>query len=60
MYVVPELSARTSGVMGWSGSFTPGLRAVICEAFHDVMVPSKMPASVGPSSLSRVDTPGRL
>ena len=55
MYVVPELSARTSGVMAWDGRVTPGLRAAICEAFHVVMVPSKMPARVGAVELD----PGR-
>jgi len=46
--------------MAWAGRVTPGLRAVICEAFHVVMEPSKMPARVGPSSLIRVETPGTL
>ena len=60
MYVVPELSARTSGTMALAGRLTPGLRAVICEAFQVLIVPSKMPARVAASSLSRVLTPGRL
>jgi hypothetical protein len=46
--------------MAWDGRLTPGLRALICEAFHVVIEPSNIPASVGPSSFSRVVTPGRL
>jgi hypothetical protein len=46
--------------MALDGRVTPGLRAEICEAFHVLMVPSKMPASVAASSLIRLVTPGRL
>ena len=58
--MVPELSARTSGTMAWEGRVTPGLRAVIWEAFQVLMEPSKMPAMVGASNRIRLLTPGRL
>ena len=47
-------------MIGLDGRVTPGLRAMIWEAFHVLMVPSKMPAMVGPSSFRRLVTPGRL
>src|SRR4051795_12469873 len=60
LYVVPELSLRWIGVMSRSGRFAPGLSAVIRWAFHFLMSPEKMPASVGPSRRRRLLRPGML
>src|SRR4051812_35184856 len=60
LYVVPELSLRWMGVMSRSGRFAPGLSAAIRWAFHFLMSPEKMPASVGPSSRRRLLRPGML
>src|SRR5580704_6372940 len=59
-YPGPDESARCTGTMAVEGRLTPGLSAAMAELFHDLMVPRKIPAKVGPSSFSPPDTPGRL
>src|SRR5215471_6748328 len=44
--VVPELSARCTGVIAVDGRVTPGLSAAMAGSFQVLMVPEKMPASV--------------
>ena len=46
--------------MGLRGRVTPGLSEVICEAFQVLIVPSKMPARVGASSLSPLGDAGQV
>ena len=42
--VVPLLSARTTTLIGASGSFTPGFACAITGSFHCLTLPRKMPA----------------
>lgn len=58
-WVVPESSARWTGVMFWSGSFASLFSAAIFSSFHLVILPAKMPARVSASSLRSL-TPSTL
>ena len=44
--VVPESSARCTGVIAVAGSVASGLSAAMAGSFHVVMAPEKMPAIV--------------
>jgi hypothetical protein len=57
--VVPESSARAMGVIGRSGSSTPGFWAAIAGSSHRVISWRKIPAMV-PASRSSSWMPGRL
>src|SRR5579872_4445841 len=56
--VVPELSDRWATVIAVDGSFTPGLSAAISEAFHVLILRSKIMAIVAGESC-RPSTPLR-
>src|SRR6201995_4731999 len=58
--VVPEESERCTTVMAVLGSFNPGLSLVIAGSFQVLILPLKMSAVVGPSSLRPLLMPGRL
>src|SRR5947209_1273265 len=58
-WVVPEESDRWATVIAVLGRFMPGLSALIAGSFHDLTLPTKMFAIVGPSSFSPVLIPGR-
>src|ERR1700753_4195431 len=58
-WVVPEESDRTARVILVLGRLTPGLSALVWEGSQVLIVPWKMPASVGASNF-RFDTPDRL
>ena len=47
MKLVPELSERRTTVILIFGSFTPGFSAAMAGSFQRVILPRKMPASVG-------------
>src|SRR5215471_77870 len=51
---VPLLSARTTTLMGRSGSFAPGLAAAIDGSFQRLTVPRKIPAYAFLESLRSV------
>ena len=57
--VVPESSARWTGVIARSGSVASGFVAAIAGSFQLVIVPAKIPAIVAGSRLSS-STPSRL
>ena len=58
--VVPDESERCTTVIAVLGSFMPGLSLAIAGSFHVLILPRKMSAIVGPSSLSPLLTPDRL
>src|SRR5215469_4316605 len=57
--VVPDESERTAIVIGWLGSETPGLSALMAGSFQFVILPEKMPAMVCGDSCNLL-TPDRL
>ena len=57
--VVPESSARCTGVTARSGRVTPSLSAAIAGSFQFVIVPANRPAMVAASRLSE-STPSML
>src|SRR5712691_8015794 len=57
--VVPDESERWAMVIAVLGSEAPGLSAMIDGSFHVLILPSKMPAMVGPDNCSLL-TPDRL
>src|SRR6516164_6887016 len=57
--VVPEESERRAITIGVLGRLTPELSDLIAGSFHLVILPWKMSAMTGPSSL-RLLTPDRL
>src|SRR3954463_14333792 len=59
-FVVPDSSERWTTVMGLSGRGTPGLRFPIAGSFQFLILPRKMSAIVGPSSLRPFLTALRL
>ena len=59
-WVVPEESERWTTVMLVLGRLMPGLSALIAGSSQVLILPMKMPATVGPSSFSPLLTPDRL
>src|SRR5947207_16010970 len=57
-WVVPEESERRAMVTAVLGSLTPEFCDAICESFHLVILPWKMPARVGASSFRPLLMPG--
>ena len=57
--VVPESSARCTGVIAVLGSFTPELSAAMAGSFHFLILPLKIFAMVS-ADICRLVTPGRL
>jgi hypothetical protein len=47
---VPDPSERTTGMIAWSGSASPGFSARIESSFHFFKLPVKILATVVPSS----------
>ena len=58
--VVPEESERCTTVIAVLGRLIPGFSALIAALFQVLILPRKMLASVGPSSLIPLLMPGRL
>ena len=58
--VVPDESERCTMVIDVLGRLTPGLSLAIAGSFHFLIVPWKMLAVVGPSSLRPVLSPDTL
>src|SRR6201995_4106802 len=58
--VVPDESERCTTVMAFLGRLMPGLSFLIAGSFPVLILPRKVSASVGPSSLSPLLMPGRL
>jgi hypothetical protein len=57
--VVPESSARCTGVIAVLGSFTPALSAFSAGSSHVLILPLKIFAMVS-ADICRLVTPGRL
>ena len=58
--VVPDESERWTTVIAVLGRLMPGFSALIAGSFQVLILPRKMLAIVGPSSLSPLLTPDRL
>ena len=59
-FVVPDESERCTTVIAVLGRLMPGFRLLIAGSFQVLILPLKMSASVGPSSLSPLLIPDRL
>src|SRR5262249_29861220 len=55
-----EESERNTGVILWSGRSAPGLAAAIRGSFQLLIVPRKMPATIGPVSRRWAGAPSTL
>ena len=58
--VVPDESERCTTVIAVLGRLMPGFSDLIAGSFQVLILPRKMLASVGPSSLMPLLTPDRL